>query len=309
MEKNHYVEHLQVLWVLCFCIINSYAIIPENVSTTTITVPIATIEENLVEENDHHLHEVGSKWSPLFEDGPGPINVTARIGSTVLLDCKIQLLYDKTVTWVHRKADVIQLLTVGRQVHSSDQRISLSFRYPNNWRLQIVYITDRDDGVYECQVATHPPTIMKTFLKVDVPIVRMSVTGTGDVTRDESDIFFKIGSTLEIVCKIFHVGIHNGSKVLWYRGRQSISSGISERINSNASYTTVVSTLKIKHVQKKHSGNYTCLVGSPSASAAITIHILNGEQPAAVHDGNSGPLVCCVAGWWLLTLCCLVLSS
>lgn len=37
--------------------------------------------------------------------------------------------------------------------------------------------------------------------------------------------------------------------------------------------------------------------------------LFSGEQPAAVHDGNSGPLVCCVAGWWLLTLCCLVLSS
>lgn len=65
----------------------------ENISTTQ-----PTIDVNLVEDNEnHHQHEVGSKWSPLFEGGPGPVNVTARIGSTVQLDCKIQLLHDKTV--------------------------------------------------------------------------------------------------------------------------------------------------------------------------------------------------------------------
>jgi len=53
---------------------------------------------------------------------------------------------------------------------------------------------------------------------------------------------------------------------------------IPRRTSNDSSYTTIVSTLKIKHVQKTHSGNYTCLVGSPSASAAVTIHILNGKQ-------------------------------
>lgn len=64
----------------------------ENIST----MQTATLDVNFVEEN-HHQHEVGSKWSPAFEDGPGPDNVTARFGSTVQLDCKIRLLYDKTV--------------------------------------------------------------------------------------------------------------------------------------------------------------------------------------------------------------------
>jgi len=68
-----------------------HVIFAENISTTETAMDV-----NLIEEN-HHQHEVGSKWSPLFEDGPGPINVTARIGSTVQLNCKIQLLYDKTV--------------------------------------------------------------------------------------------------------------------------------------------------------------------------------------------------------------------
>jgi hypothetical protein len=44
------------------------------------------------------------KFGPYFEDGDREINVTARIGSTVLLDCKIGMLGDKKVSrTIHRR--------------------------------------------------------------------------------------------------------------------------------------------------------------------------------------------------------------
>lgn len=75
--------------------------IAENASTVQPT----TVDADLVDE-PNHLDEAGSKWSPLFEGGPGPVNVTARVGSTVQLDCKIQLLHDKTVSSCEQTLDI-----------------------------------------------------------------------------------------------------------------------------------------------------------------------------------------------------------
>ncbi|CAG5101180.1 Protein of unknown function [Cotesia congregata] len=92
------------------------------------------------------------KYGPYFLDDDDGRNVTERIGSTVLLDCRIGLLGDKKVTWLQHDKDSIRLLTVGNVQYSADERISLKFQYPDNWRLQITYATLRDNGLYKCQV-------------------------------------------------------------------------------------------------------------------------------------------------------------
>ncbi|KAH0540863.1 hypothetical protein KQX54_020268 [Cotesia glomerata] len=96
------------------------------------------------------------KYGPYFLDNDDGRNVTERIGSTVLLDCRIGLLGDKKVTWLQHDKDSIRLLTVGNVQYSADERISLKFQYPDNWRLQITYATLRDNGLYKCQVEIDP---------------------------------------------------------------------------------------------------------------------------------------------------------
>ncbi|XP_071439184.1 uncharacterized protein [Hetaerina americana] len=291
-----------------------------------------------------HIHHTGhhhggtSRFGPYFEEGADGSNVTARLGSTVRLDCKIGMLQDKTVTWLHRKDDAIHLLTVGRQAYSSDSRFSLAYRYPNNWRLQILFVNRRDEGLYECQVATHPPRIRQVFLRVTAPVLKIVDENHHEVLER----YYKAGSEVELTCLASQLeegdgaseaseGDHKGGahtttplapsseahkgvagRVLWRHGDSAISHNSSGRgvgVNVSADGRNVAVTLTLEAARKGDGGNYTCSVGGLS-SATVAIHILNdsstGELPAAVQHGNSTVPFGVVSMW--LQLCCLALS-
>lgn len=76
------------------------------------------------------------------------------------------------MSWIRKKD--YHLLTVGLTTYSSDERFSAThLRRSEDWTLQIKYVQQRDAGIYECQVSTHPPTSIFLNLKVIGKIVTL----------------------------------------------------------------------------------------------------------------------------------------
>ena len=92
----------------------------------------------------------------------------------VLLDCHVTALENNLVSWFQLDPGLttLRLLTVGFTTYCSDNRFSLDFLYPQNYRLRIDGVRMGDRGVYRCQIATHPPQIVWSTLQLILPIFR-----------------------------------------------------------------------------------------------------------------------------------------
>jgi len=99
-------------------------------------------------------------------------NVTATVGETAFLPCRVKNLASYTVSWI--RARDVSVLSVGHLAFSSDSRIGvLQVPRPqlssSDWNLSINKVTEEDDGLYECQVNTEPKINYKVFLTVKDP--------------------------------------------------------------------------------------------------------------------------------------------
>ncbi|XP_066603195.1 zwei Ig domain protein zig-8-like [Prorops nasuta] len=228
-------------------------------------------------------HHRVTDWDPYFENADGQnINgsqsVALHLGATALLDCRVAMLSGKKVMWLRRDTNWPSLLTLGNTTHISDSRYSVSFQYPNNWRLSIAGVQRQDHGIYVCQVNTHPPRMLITNVTVLAPDIRI----LDEAKHELKDRYYKTGSGIELACVIRPSC--PDSRVphpVWRKNGERLPDHVNV-YHINGSNDEVITKFRIEQARKTDSGEYACSVGQFSTTVAH-IHVLNGEKQAAVH--------------------------
>ncbi|XP_044579199.1 fibroblast growth factor receptor 3-like isoform X1 [Cotesia glomerata] len=128
---------------------------------TSISVPLGK-SERLQKKYQESEGSQENEELPIFEQTV--TNVTALVGQTVYLPCKVRDLGDKVVSWIRSKD--LHILTSSDITFSSDQRFS-PVHTPGSdaWTLKLEDTKKSDTGNYECQVNTEPK-IMYTILLI-----------------------------------------------------------------------------------------------------------------------------------------------
>ncbi|XP_034238783.1 tapasin-related protein-like [Thrips palmi] len=226
-----------------------------------------------------HMHH-NQRFGPTFETNA--TSMTVQVGNTATIDCKISLLQDNAVSWVLRKPseDSLRLLTVGQMTYSGDARHAVEFLYPNNWRLTVQNMTKQDEGMYECQISTHPPKLIRTRILVNVPEVLI----VDEKGRPIQDKHYEAKSTIRLSCIVRHVYM-TGNVVSWIHqgvllNQDSQRGGIS--VKSELREDGAESVLNVARVDKADAGNYTCSI-SPTHRTTVLVHILDGESMSELH--------------------------
>ncbi|KAJ8923842.1 hypothetical protein NQ315_010424 [Exocentrus adspersus] len=216
------------------------------------------------------------RFEPHF-DTTTPRNVTALVGKSAYLGCRVRNLGNKTVSWIRHRD--IHILTVGSYTYTSDQRFQAS-HHPetDEWTLQIKWAQKRDAGIYECQISTQP--VRSYFVSLTVVVPTAQILGGPDLHVDK-------GSTINLTCSIKY-SPEPPAYIFWYHHDDVISydssrGGVSV-ITEKGDVTT--SFLLIQHADISDSGKYSC---SPSNAdvASVRVHVLNGERPAAMQTGSA----------------------
>ncbi|XP_017956270.2 junctional adhesion molecule A [Drosophila navojoa] len=228
------------------------------------------------------------KWMEPYFDPSTPRNVTALMGKSAYLSCRVRNLANKTVSWIRHRD--IHILTVGSYTYTSDQRFQATHHQDtDDWTLQIKWAQKRDAGMYECQISTQP--VRSYFVRLNVVVPTATILGGPDLHVDK-------GSTINLTCTV-KFSPEPPAYIFWYHHEEVInydsSRGGVSVITEKGDVTT--SFLLIQNADLADSGKYSC---SPSNAdvASVRVHVLNGEHPEAMQTGSSG----CQYNWLTIVM-------
>ncbi|XP_011291652.2 protein sidekick-like [Musca domestica] len=217
-------------------------------------------------------------WIEPYVDPTTPRNVTALMGKTAYLNCRVINLGNKTVSWIrHRDSHI---LTVGTYTYTSDLRFqALHFSDIGDWTLQIKWVQKRDAGTYECQISTQPAR--SYFIHLNIVVPTASIYGGPDLYVDK-------GSTINLTCTVKFC-LEPPAYVFWYHHEELINydstrGGVSV-VTEKGDITT--SYLLLQNADLADSGKYSC-APSNAEMTSIRVHVLSGEHPEAMQTGSSG---------------------
>ncbi|XP_045524973.1 zwei Ig domain protein zig-8-like isoform X1 [Pieris brassicae] len=236
-----------------------------------------------------------ARLAPSF-DAATPKNVTALVGKSAYLSCRVRNLGNRTVSWIRHRD--LHILTVGGYTYTSDQRFQASHSpHTDDWTLQIKWAQQRDAGVYECQVSTQPVrSFFVTLHVVDNEIYQRMFSDAVPSARilGGPDLHVDMGSTINLTCLI-QFSPEPPAYVFWYHedevsGRKQVISYDSARggvsvVTEKGAATT--SYLLVQDAAPADSGRYSC-APSNADLASVRVHVLNGERPAAMQTGSAG---------------------
>ncbi|XP_050681560.1 uncharacterized protein LOC126976969 isoform X2 [Leptidea sinapis] len=245
-------------------------------SNTSATVPPAA--DNAIRTGvDASRHT--PKTGPYF-DLAASKNVTALLGKTAYLNCRVKNLGNKTlnmqVSWVRHRD--IHLLTVGRYTYTTDQRFrAIHLPHSEDWTLQIKYPQHRDSGIYECQISTTPH--MSHFIHLNVVEPTTEIIGGPELYIDR-------GSTINLTCvvryspePVAYIFWNHNQAIISYDSPRGGVSVVTEKGETTTSF------LLIQQARPSDSGSYQCNP-SNAKSRSVVVHVLNGEYPAAMQRGG-----------------------
>lgn len=220
-------------------------------------------------------------------------NVSASLGRTAYLKCKIKDLGHKSVSWV-RHSDV-SLISVGKYQYIKDPRFKILHEpHAHDWILRIQALKYSDAGLYECQVNTSPILRRPIYLNVVDP--QTEILGG-------KDMFINQHSIINLTCLVHSPD--PPAHVFWLHNQKPLLPSTSE-VNPDGSVNrisitrskddehdndrdesplVVASYLIIQEAGPNDSGVYQCNPSNTSP-ASLTVHVLDGESPDALQTSG-----------------------